>query len=234
MLEPMPETEEAMAEYLSFETTTLDQDFIGMGEIARRIVPDVVGLSLSLVKDGLTFTLIAPDVGIGSLDAVQYVDDGPCEAAVQRAELVQAEIEDLLDEGRWQFFAQAAAAAGVSSSLSMPILHEGEVTGGINIYASTPRAFDGHEERLAHALGASAEHAVRNADLSFSTRLRAVEAPAKLRDAETVDHAIGILSARFEEPIDEARSRLHTAAARAGVPVAVSARVIVSVHSAQG
>src|SRR5688500_14688556 len=84
-LEPLPETSEALGEYLSFADPGVDKAFAGMGERARGIVPDLVGLSLTLVREGVTFTLAAPSVGVASLDATQYLDDGPCERSVHEA-----------------------------------------------------------------------------------------------------------------------------------------------------
>ena len=231
MLEPIPETVEAMAEYLSLADPDLDQTFVEMGQIAATIVPELVGLSLALVQDGLTFTLAAPNLGIASLDAVQYIDDGPCVEAAEQGGPVLTDTEDLLDEDRWHYYARTAAAAGVASSLSMPILHDGQVTGGLNLYASAPHAFEGREQALADALGASADLAVTNADLSFASRLNAVQAPEILRDSVAIDHAIGLLAGRYGESVAQARVRLERAAARAGVPVVVSARIIASVHS---
>jgi hypothetical protein len=98
MLEPLPETAEALAEFLSFEDPKVDEAFVGMGEKARTIVPELVGLSLTLVQEGVTFTLAAPGLGVASLDAMQYLDDGPCERSVEQVEPIIAEVQDLLDE----------------------------------------------------------------------------------------------------------------------------------------
>jgi hypothetical protein len=65
--------------------------------------------------------------------------------------------EDLLDEGRWSAFALASAARGVRSSLSLPILREERLVGGINVYAAEPRGFRGKHDGLAAASGARAQ-----------------------------------------------------------------------------
>jgi GAF domain-containing protein len=230
MLEPLPETAEALAEYLSLADPDLDETFVTMGEKARQIVPELVGMSLTLISEGVTFTLVAPNIAVASLDAMQYLDDGPCERAVEDAGPVLTETEDLLDEQLWLTYAGTAAAIGVASSLSMPILDGDEVSGGLNFYAATPDAFGGRHDALASALGASAKRAVTNADLSFSTRLQAVEAPRVLRDALAVDTATGLVAARSGESVEQARERLEGAAARANVPLPVIARVVISVH----
>ena len=70
----------------------------------------------------------------------------------------------------------------------------GRVVGGVNLYASTPDAFDGHHDEVAEACGAWAEGAVTNADLSFSSRIRASAAPERLRDRGVVDVATGFVA----------------------------------------
>ena len=53
-----------------------------------------------------------------------------------------------------------------SSTLSIPLMSDGRVYGGLNLYGGTPRAFDGHHDELAELYGGWAGGAVTNADLS--------------------------------------------------------------------
>jgi GAF domain-containing protein len=231
-MEPVPETEAALDEFMGCEDTDLRELLRQMGRTAREIAPDCVGLSVGLVEEGLTFTLVATDEETAVLDAAQYLDGGPCVTSQQEGEVTETDVGSLLmDEDRWTVFARASAASGIASSLSLPLMHEGQAIGGINLYGSTPQAFDGHHEELADALGASGLGAVTNADLSFSSRRRAAEAPSRLRESNDMDTALGILAARFEESVDEARERLLQAAARADVAPALVARVLLLLHS---
>jgi hypothetical protein len=75
-------------------------------------VPECVGLSPALFDDGLTFTLAASDEEIAALDAVQYLDGGPCVQAAHDDETIEADPADPVDEERWRMYAQATAAAG--------------------------------------------------------------------------------------------------------------------------
>jgi GAF domain-containing protein len=224
-MEPVPETAEALDEFLGYDDTELGETLREMGRLAQEIAPDCVGLSLGLVQDDLTFTLVASGVEVAGIDAAQYVDGGPCVRTIASEETTESDVKDLLDEGRWSLFAQASAAAGIASSLSLPIHHDGEVVGGINLYGSTPDAFHGRHEALARALGASAAGAMGDAALSFASRRRAAETPARLRERNEIDTAVGLLAARYGESVDDAYSRLNGAALRAGVPEAVVAKV---------
>jgi len=146
--------------------------------------------------------------------------------AAHEAAVVNLDRDDLLAEDRWKLYSQLTAAAGVESSLTLPILEHGRVIGTINLYAATSDAFEGHHEALAQALGASAQDAITNADLSFSTRLAAAESPTRLADQDDIDIAVGIIAATREVDIPVAQRLLQAAAARAGIREGQAARAI--------
>jgi GAF domain-containing protein len=231
-MEPLAETREALAELVSFDDPDVDELLHELGERARGIVPELVGLSLSLASEGLTFTVIASGTASASLDAAQYLDGGPCvEVAEGRSDLVEMALGDPLDEERWNLYARGGAAAGVASSLSLPLSRDGRRVGGVNLYASSAEAFVGHHDDLALLMGATAAEAVSNADLSFSTRLEALAAPAQIRDRTAIDTAVGLLAALRNSDLATAQRLLREAAARAGIAEALVARVLVLVHA---
>lgn len=225
-VEPVPESEAVFKELAAWGDDRLRQTVLSMGRRAKAIVPECVALSVAFVENGLAFTLVASDEIAADLDAVQYLDGGPCVAATEDAERIDLDVEVLLDEGRWQMYAEASAAVGIASSLSMPILVADEVVGGVNLYASTPRAFDGHHEEVAEALGTSAEAAVTNADLSFSTRRRAAETPRRHAEQRDVDIALGAIAERHQIDMATARERLVRAAQQAGISLVQAARAL--------
>jgi transcriptional regulator with GAF, ATPase, and Fis domain len=232
MMELLPETRAALAELVSFEDPDVEELLHDLGEQARHIVPALVGLSLGLASEGLTLTMVASGTAPAALDSAQYLDGGPCvEVAEGRSESLEVRLDDPLDEERWGLYARLGAAVGVASSLSLPLDRRGHRVGGVNLYASTSDAFNGHHEELADLMGVTAAEAVSNADLSFSTRLEAAVAPARLRDQATVDTAVGLLAAVRHSDIDTAHRRLTEAAARAGLAEAVVARVVVLLHA---
>lgn len=232
-MEPLKETEEALAEFMEPDESDLGEVLAELGRRTSAIVPECVGLSLCLVHERLTFTLVASGEEIAEVDAVQYVDGGPCVWEDPQRGDATAEgvvMNDLLDEQRWTMFARASAAVGIASSLSLTLTTKDGVVGGINLYASTVDAFTGHHHELERALGATAGSAVRDADLTFATRQDAVDAPEQLRDQRHIDVAVGMLAARYGVSIDEARARLASAATRAGLSEANVARLLVLLH----
>ena len=226
-MEPIPETQETLEHLLAQGNTLLPSTLLSMSRRAASIVPECVGLSLALLDHDLTLTLAATSEVVAGLDAVQYVDGGPCVLGAHENSTIDVAPDELLDEDRWLLYAQASAAAGVRSSLTLPILDsDGFVIGTVNLYAATPDAFVGHHDELADALHASAAQAVTNADLSFSTRLAAVEAPQHMSEQYDVDIALGIIAESQGVDIPTARERLRQAAARAGISERQAARAI--------
>ncbi|MDF9715171.1 GAF domain-containing protein [Nocardioides sp. ChNu-153] len=243
-MEPLPETVEAAGE---LRQLVPDRDVLEeLREIAgevQEIAPECVGLSISLHDHGATFTLASTSTTTAALDAVQYLDGGPCVESMRSGEVLHLDVDhdrlaigdaatepvddSPLDEGRWHLYSAASAATGVLSSLSLPLLRRGRVIGGVNLYGSRPGSFADHVEELASVLGAWAHGAVLNADLTFSTLEAARRTPGELRDQTTVAVAAGILAAAHGISVLRAEEQLVEAARLADVAPAVLARVVV-------
>lgn len=228
-MEPTPETSDALQEFAKYGDTGLLTIFHRMTVEVKRVVPTCVGLSLALVADKLTFTAVATDDPVAGRDAVQYLDGGPCAQPVEDGQTRAFHPMEVLDERAWQLFAAATSSAGVASTLSLPILAGQEVVAGVNLYASTADAFDGHHEELADICDASAASAVTNADLTFSTRQAAARAADQIRDEHAVSLAIGILVSADLLPPEDASTRLRRSAERAGISQSQAARFIAEV-----
>lgn len=217
-MEPIAETVEAVADLdRSRDSGDLMAELKGLADRAQTIVPDLVGVSVGLIDEGLTFTLVASEEEIAVLDAVQYLAAGPCvDSAATRREYDSG---DVLSEKSWQAFAQLTAARTVRSTLSLPVMSADAVVGTVHLYAAATGAFQGHHERLAEVFGAWAAGAVTNADLPFQTIQDAKEAPGRVRQRDVIDIAVGILAVQMNLDLNTAEERLREAAARAGVSV---------------
>lgn len=230
-MEPIPETTEAVEEYGPFAQ---DGDLLELlrdqADQVQALVPDCIGLSLASHREGVTFTLGASEEELAALDALQYVQGGPCVTAVEEERVVEFEVADPLDEDDWQLFAAATSTRGVASTLTLPIVADGDVVGSVNLYARTRTAFQGHHVEIARIFDAWAPGAVTNADLSFSTRQVAQEAPRRLRDDVRVQVASGLLSAAMGLSLEAARARLVRAAGRSGVAPAELAEVVIDLR----
>jgi GAF domain-containing protein len=213
------------------EDDQLLERWSAIGEHVRQVVPDCFGMTLSIVEDELVVTLVATDADVAVLDAIQYLADGPCLAAVREQRVLELNDDQLLDEEEWRIFALASAASAVKSTLTMPIVVDGTVTGSVNLYAASGHAFSGHHEEVAELVGAWAPGAVANADLEFSTRRLAEDAPRRLRERARFDTAVGLVAAREELSLEQARKRLVSSAERGGVSLSRIAQAVITYYS---
>ena len=193
----------------------------------REFVPDCVGLSLAYRQHDVTFTLVASDEITAALDALQYLDDGPCVTAVDEARTIALSEGDLLDEGRWQLFArgtEAAASRARSPSRSWS-------TGPWWARSTSTQARPTHSmastgrSHGCSARGPREPSSMRTLD--FTTRRAAEDAPRLLFEATRIQVAVGILASLQDVSPAVARERLREAARRAGVSEAAVARLVI-------
>jgi GAF domain-containing protein len=225
-MEPIPESLEVLTRLSATAEVDLVAELKGAAARVVEAVPNCVGLSIAWFDEGLTFTLLTTTDRLKVIDAAQYLDGGPCEMAALDGE--EVDLGDILDEQRWQLFGAAVGAAGVRSSLSLPLRQSGSVYGSINFYGSTTDTFAGSQGQLARMFGAAVDDAVSNADLSMASVRRARSAVETLDARDTVNKAVGALAARERISVDEARSRMQDAADRAGASLAAVADLVLT------
>src|SRR3954453_16601921 len=104
-VEPIPQTREVLEQLLRSGEEDVATELLRMSRRAVEIVPECVGMSLALLQHGLTFTLASSSETIAGLDAVQYLDGGPCiDGAADGGGI---EVDALLGEEAWERFAAA-------------------------------------------------------------------------------------------------------------------------------
>jgi GAF domain-containing protein len=233
-VEPIPESVEAMLER---DAVMEDDDLLAtLQEISvkvQELVPDCIGLSVAVIEDDLSLTLVASQREIAVLDALQYLGDGPCREAAREGVVLEFNDDDLLDEERWRIFALVGATSAVASTLTLPVLKGEEVVGSVNLYAASGHAFTGLHDQIADIVGGWAPGAIENADLSFSTRLRAEQEPARLRTQGRVDTAVGLLAGYADLSVESALERIEESAARAGVSVPRLSQAVISLFGSK-
>lgn len=204
-MELLPQSREALDEYVApFDDV---EDLLRVIEgWALRAVPECVALSVTLLEEDLTFTLI--DAAAGGERPPTGADPQPA----NETEPLQA-----LDETGWADMARERAFEGIASTVSLPVVEEGRAVLNIDLYASTAHAFHDRIDGLVAALGAWQAGAVTNADLGFETLRRAQEAPERLREQRLVDVAVGLVAARAGLTTDAALDLLREAAKVAGI-----------------
>ena len=184
-MEPIPETLQALDELEAHvDDVALGAGLVAVADNARKVAPGLVGVSIASREHEVTFTLVATDEEIATLDAVQYVSSGPCVDAIDLGHGIATSPGGLLGEARWRDFARASAAAGVHSTLTLPVMEaDGDVVATVNLYGRTADTFEGRHQQLADAFGAWAPGADHQRRPVVLHPAQAQEAPGRLREA---------------------------------------------------
>jgi hypothetical protein len=87
-------------------------------------------------------TAVATSETALEVDNAQYDTEqgGPCLEAYQQQQQI-FRIESTADEARWPEFSRSAAAAGINSTLSLPLVVGGDGIGALNIYCRQTGGF---------------------------------------------------------------------------------------------
>jgi len=235
-VEPLPEVQAAFGEleHLLEAPADLPGRLAAIGNVAQALVPSTVGVSMSIVVDGDTFTMTSSTPEAALVDAAQYLEqEGPCLAAIETGRNI--EVEDVLDEELWRLYRHSSTTVGIRSSLSMPLRDDDDrIIGALNVYATEPGAFQGREEIFAGLFGAKVNEMVKDADLTFQTREWARELPDRVAARRKLETAVGVLMAVQGWPPEEARTKLREAADKAGIDVERVAEVVMGLAADAG
>ena len=147
------------------------------------------------------------------VDRTQYAaTGGPCLDAYRRQEVLR--IDSTATDRRWPEFAAAAAAEGLASTLSVPLVVGGDGLGALTIYCHTEYGFPAADERLAVLLGSCASVAVSNARAYWRVAKLADQLEQALATRGAVDQATGVLIALHRCSAEHAGHLLAAAAQR--------------------
>jgi GAF domain-containing protein len=180
-----------------------------------------------------------PDTAFATSDAARRVDrsqydaetGGPCLESYRRQEVLR--IDSTATDQRWPEFAGTAAAAGVRSTLSVPLVVSGDGLGAMNIYCHHEYGFPAADERLAATLGACASVALANGRSYWRAARLADQLEQALATHGVVDQATGILIARRGCSAEHALHLLTAAAQRNRLPLTEVAADLVRRTSSQ-
>ena len=159
-------------------------------------------------------TAVATSEEARRVDELQYESGcgGPCLEAYRRQQNFR--IDSTADDPRWPDFCQAAAAAGIGSTLSVPLIVNGDGLGAINLYCRHERGFSAADETAVVAFAAHAVVALANARIYWRAQRLASQLEEALATRGVIEQAKGILIAQYGCTADEAFGTLVSASQR--------------------
>jgi GAF domain-containing protein len=176
---------------------------------------------------GERVTSAATDPMVEELDALQYeVDDGPCLTAWRDRLVVRSGSLDI--EARWPSWSPLAAAMGMRSVLSAPLVDDGRGIGAMKVYSTVPDAFGEKEEDLLHRFAVQAAIFVSNVVATQVAENVSDSLRDTLRTRDLVATARGIVMARRGLDVEAANRYLMTESHRSSVVIRELAEAIVA------
>jgi GAF domain-containing protein len=163
-----------------------------------------------------------------SLDLELYqsqIDQGPCVDSIRSGRAVSAPTVETL-RGRWPAFATAAAAAGFSAAHAQPMIWQGRVIGGFNIFRAGAGEWSEHQLLLAQAFADIATVAVVHTG-RVTAEQAAVEVRESLSSRTVIEQAKGVLAFRTRLEMGEAYEQLKRLARESGQPISAVATELV-------
>jgi transcriptional regulator with GAF, ATPase, and Fis domain len=188
-------------------------------------VVDFVGLTM--VVEGRERTAVFTDVASPEIDQAQYdTGEGPCLAAFERAEVVT--IESMTDDGPFPAFREAAAARGIASTLSLPLIVAGRCVGAMTLYSRLEDAFSPSEQEITSQFAAQAAIVLANAQAYRDAHDLGSHLADAMEHRAVIEQAKGILMGAQRCSADDAFALLVKASQRENVKVRDIAERIVS------
>lgn len=183
-------------------------------DLAQAGVTHCTMAGITLLEAAGPTTAAATSEVAAAVDAIQYrVNGGPCLDAYRRQVINRIDSTDT--EERWPEFCRGAAAAGVRSILSYPLVVSGDGIGAMNLYSDVESGFDARDERAGTIFVAHASVTLAHIRAFWRTDELRRHLEEALTSRGVIDQAKGILMAREGFSADDAFEVLRSASQRA-------------------
>lgn len=157
--------------------------------------PAMAFCSITLIQRKKPVTVASSQEKASRLDETQYrTGDGPCLTAIRKQVVVH--VPDLTSDDRWPAYTAAALEAGVGSSLSVPLILEGEAEAGLNLYSSRSHGFTGEDISMVETYSHHASKALRLAVRISQLAEAKAHLTAAMESRTTIDLATGAIMAQ--------------------------------------
>jgi GAF domain-containing protein len=171
----------------------------------------LAGITL-LDRDGPT-TAVATNEPARRVDRVQYeMSSGPCLDAYRNQTVYR--IESTEDDEQWPEFSRAAADAGVLSTLSFPLIVNGDGIGALNLYSDKRSGFDDRDETAGAVFAQHASITLANARGYWQNAELRSHLEQALESRGVIDQAKGMLMLQQHCDADEAFEIIRRASQR--------------------
>jgi GAF domain-containing protein len=227
----------APQEPLARSLSALSRFFVGDGTMhetlsrvahyAEQALPAAAMTGITMLVDGRASTAVFTDEAAPEIDSAQYETGiGPCLDSFRHQRIFR--IDDTTKDDRWAPFSDAAAAHGILSTLSIPLIANHEGLGAMNLYSPKPHGFSQEDEDVASQFGVQAAIVLANAQAYWDAHLLSQNLAAAMQSRAVIEQAKGILMGAQRCSADEAFQILVRASQRENRKLREIAEEIVS------
>jgi len=221
---------------LAASLAALSRFFVGDGTVQDTLhrvadltveaVPAADLTGITMLVEGRPRTAIFTDELAPEIDQAQYdAGNGPCLQAFRDQRITQ--IESTREPGEWPEFRAAAAAHGIGSTMSFPLMLDKASVGAMNLYSFEERAFGDLDRDNGELFAAQAAIVLSNAQAYWDAYDLSRGLSEAMRSRAVIEQAKGILMAPGGVDEDQAFEMLTRASQRENVKLREVARRIV-------
>ncbi|MBW8825703.1 MAG: GAF and ANTAR domain-containing protein [Acidobacteria bacterium] len=212
---------------------TLEETLSRVTYLAVDAIPPADFAGITMMVEGRHRTAIFTDETAPEIDEAQYNSgEGPCLDAFREQQIRR--IDSTLADGPWPQFRLAAAAHGIRSTLSVPMLVEKAAVGAMNLYANRERAFGDDDAETAMLFASQAAIVLANAQAYWDARELSTGLSEAMQHRAVIEQAKGILMAAQGCDEDTAFDLLVKASQRENLKLRDIAQRIVDTTIARG
>jgi GAF domain-containing protein len=205
-LESITTSVDALTRYFVGDATMGDT-LTRVAELTTEAVPPAVYVGITLLIEDRIGTYVFTHPEVPEIDRAQYdTGDGPCVDAYRTGEVMV--IASTLATDRWTEFARCAAAHGVRSTLSLPLIAGSSTIGALNLYAEVEQAFGPADTEAAQRFAGQAAFLLANAQAYWDARMLNEGLEAAMVHRATIEQAKGLIMAATRCDPDQAFRRL--------------------------
>ncbi|HVE46462.1 MAG TPA: GAF and ANTAR domain-containing protein [Acidimicrobiales bacterium] len=174
---------------------TLAETLTRVAELSQQAVPNADFAGITMLVEGRPRTGVFTDETSPDIDATQYeTGSGPCLDAFRNQIVYRIDSTD--KETRWPAFSEAAAARGVKSTLSLPLVANHEGVGALNLYSHVEAAFSEEDEHVAMQFANQAGIVLANAQAYWDAHQLSQDLNEAMKSRAVIEQAKGILMAQ--------------------------------------
>ena len=171
---------------------TMKETLDRVAHLAQEAVPAADMAGLTMVVEGRARTAVFTEDEAPEIDSAQYETGiGPCLDAFRHRDVFV--IDDTEKDDRWTAFSEAAAAHGIRSTLSMPLVANHEGVGALNFYSREANGFSDDDVELGSQFATQAAIVLANAQAYWDAHQLSQDLATAMKSRATIEQAKGVL-----------------------------------------